>query len=224
LITFILKKAQHRVINDKHTKSAESALAARTKKQPKPKSKRKEKGQSYITCKNCKRPGHGKPDCYSKGGGKEGQGLRQKGKAKAKKPETVVVTADDEEKELFMFTCTSDYAAIADNLDVLKSKLGTCIDSGASRNYCPDRSKFTNYKEVQQKITTADGKLLSAVGMGDLHIELPNRSGKMQTVFRNAVHAPGMAFTLISIANLTKQASRSHSTKACAPLKTTSLT
>jgi hypothetical protein len=125
LIAFILKEAQHHVINDECTKSAVSAWAAHTKKQAKPKSKRKEKGQSDITCENCKRPGHGKPDCYSKGGGKEGQGSRQKGKAKAKEPETVMVTADNKEKELFAFTCTSNYAAIADSLDVLKSKLGT---------------------------------------------------------------------------------------------------
>ena len=50
----------------------------------------------------------------------------------------------------------SDYAAVAYNLDVLKSKLGTSIDSGASRDYCPDHSKFVNYKSIQQKITTAD--------------------------------------------------------------------
>jgi GAG-pre-integrase domain len=40
--------------------------------------------------------------------------------------------------------------------------------------------------------------------MGDLHIELPNGSGKMKTVFKNAVHAPGMAFTLIFIRKLDK--------------------
>jgi hypothetical protein len=61
-----------------------------------------------------------------------------------------------------------------------------------------------NYEEVQQKIMMADGRSLSTVGMGDLHIELPNGLEKMKTVFRNAVHAPGMAFTLISISKLDK--------------------
>ena len=68
-----------------------------------------------------------------------------------------VVAADDDKRELFAFTCTLDYAAVVDNLDVPKSKLGTCIDSGASRDYCPDHSKFVNYKSIQRKITTADG-------------------------------------------------------------------
>jgi GAG-pre-integrase domain len=40
--------------------------------------------------------------------------------------------------------------------------------------------------------------------MGDLHIELPNGSQKMKVTFKNAIHAPGMAFTLISISRLDK--------------------
>ena len=89
--------------------------------------------------------------------------------------ETVVIAADDNEGDLFAFTCMSDHMAIAQNLDVPKLKLGTCIDSGASRDYCPDRLKFYNYKSIQHKITTADRHLLSTIGMGDLHIELPTK-------------------------------------------------
>ena len=51
---------------------------------------------------------------------------------------------------------------------------------------------------VERKITTADGRTLTAVGMGDLHIELPNGSVKTKTVFKNTIHAPEMAFTLTS--------------------------
>ena len=115
-----------------------------------------------------------------------------------------VVTADDEENKLFAFTCTSDYVAIVDELDVPKSRLGTCIDSGASRDYCPNCAKFSNYKEIKQKITTADGQTLSAAGMGDLHIELPNGHEKTKIIFKNAIHAPNMAFMLISISRLNK--------------------
>ncbi|KZT51067.1 hypothetical protein CALCODRAFT_405442, partial [Calocera cornea HHB12733] len=35
-----------------------------------------------IVCDNCKKPGHSRADCWSKGGGKEGQGPRSKGKKK----------------------------------------------------------------------------------------------------------------------------------------------
>jgi hypothetical protein len=105
-------------------------LAAHTKKSARSRRKKKEKPQSDIICKNCKKSGHGKPDCYAKEGGKKGQGPFQKQKVKGKEPETAVVAANDEEGELFMLTCTLDYAAVADVLDVPKSKLGTCINSG----------------------------------------------------------------------------------------------
>ena len=197
LMMFITEEAQHRVINDERTKTGKSALSAQLKKSNKGKGKRKEKSKSDETCENCNKTRHTKPDCYSKGGDKEGQGLHQKGKAK--KAEPVVATVADDEGDLFAFTCSLDGVALAKLLDIPKSRMGTCIDSGASRYYCPDRSKSQNYKSVQHKITTADGRSLTATGMGDLHLELPNRSGKMKTVFKNAVHAPDMAFTLISV-------------------------
>jgi len=170
LIAFIIEEAQHRVINDERTKTAESALAARAKKTGKPKGKKKDNSQSDVVCENCDKPGHSKPDCWSKGGGKEGQGPRHK--KKGKKSETVVVAAEDDKEDLFAFTCTSDYVAVAESIDVPKSRLGTCMDSGASQHYCPDRSKFTDYKPIERKITTADGRTLTTAGMGDLHIEL----------------------------------------------------
>ena len=73
LIVFILEEAQHCVINDKHTKTAESALMACMKKPPKSKGKKKVKAKQDIICESCDRPGPGKLDCYLKGGGKEGQ-------------------------------------------------------------------------------------------------------------------------------------------------------
>jgi hypothetical protein len=50
----------------------------------------------------------------------------------------------------------------------------------------------------------ADGQSLTAIGMRDLHIELPNGLCKTKVTFKNAIHAPGMAFTLISISRLDK--------------------
>ena len=52
---------------------------------------------------------------------------------KSKQLEMAVVAVDNEENELFAFTCTSNYVAVADKLDMPKSKIGTCIDSGDSR-------------------------------------------------------------------------------------------
>ena len=213
LIAFLIEEAHHRVINDERTRNSEQALAAHTKRKGKGKAthgKTDEKAlnaDSEIVCHNCKRKGHKKVDCWSEGGGKAGQGPRQnaKGKGKGKKSETATVAAvDNEDKEFFAFTCTSDFANVAEALHVPKSRLGTCIDSGASRVYSPDSSKFTNYKAIDRSITTADGRQLKAVGMGDLEIEMPNGSRTTMMTFKDAIHAPQMAFTLISISRLDK--------------------
>jgi len=68
-----------------------------------------------------------------------------------------IVAANEEDTEMFAFSCTSKYGMLAENLQLPKSRLGTCINSGASQVYCPDKSKFTNYKNIDRKITTADG-------------------------------------------------------------------
>ena len=103
-----------------------------------------------------KKKGHKKADCWGKGGGKEGKGPKQK-KGKGKKTEMATIAAvDDDNKELFAFTCLSDFANITEALQVLKSWLGMCIDSGASQVYSPDSLKFTNYKSIDHGITMAD--------------------------------------------------------------------
>ena len=204
LISFIIEEAQHQLINDECTKLAETALAAHAKKtgkgkNGKPKESKMEK--SGIQCENCKRDGHTKSDCWAKGGDKEGQGPRQK---KKDKPETAIVASNDEDTHMFAFSCTSEFGMLAENLQLPKSRLGTCIDSGASQVYCPDQTKFSHYKTINRKITTADGRSIKAIGMGDLHVDLPNGSKRTNMMFKNAIHAPDMAFTLISISRLDK--------------------
>src|ERR1700678_3260913 len=152
LIAFIIEEAQHRVINNERSKSAESALAARTQRAGK--SERKDEYEQGITCENCQKTGHTKDQCYSKGGGKEGQGPRQR--KKAREPETAVVAINGEEGDLFAFTCTLDHVAIAEELEMTKSRLGmACIDSRTSKDYRLDRTKSTNHKSIQHQRTPA---------------------------------------------------------------------
>ena len=197
LISFITEKAQHRLINDEHTKMAETALAAHVKRNGKRKGAKSKMGTSNpdVNCKNCKKDGHTKNDCWSKWGEKEGQGPKQN--KKTTKVETAIVAANVENNKMFAFTCTSNYAMVAENIS--KSRLSTCINSGASQVYSPNKEKFTNYKSIDQEITTADGRAIKVISMGDLNIDLPNGSKQTKNVFKNAIHAPDMAFTLISI-------------------------
>jgi hypothetical protein len=54
-----------------------------------------------------------------------------------------------QDQELFTFTCTSDYVAVADAIGLPKDKLGACVDSGVSSHYCPDCTKFLNYQPLE---------------------------------------------------------------------------
>ena len=76
LITFIMKEAQHHIINDECTKNMESVLAALGKKQRTVATRARRNPHPCVTCENCKNTGHTKANCWLKGGGKEGQGPR----------------------------------------------------------------------------------------------------------------------------------------------------
>ena len=207
LITFILEEPSTESLMTNVPKLQKQPLPHIQKKGKQNKlwkQKKAEKSSNTTTeeCDNCGRPGHTTLDCYSKGGGKEGEAPW---KQKKKKPEVAMIAAaNNEEDNLFAFTCTSDYADVVESLKYPKSKYGTCVDSRASNDYSPDRTKFSNYCKVDRDITTADGRILKAIRMGDLHLDLPNGSKKTQAIFKNAVHAPNMAFTLLSISKLDK--------------------
>ena len=131
LMNFFIEEAQHRVINAERSKNGDSALAAQGKKGNRGHGNRGEKSKSSVTCENCGKPGHAKPDCYSKGGGKEGQGPRQKkNKKKEKQSEESTAVAKSEDDELFTFTCTLDYVTLTEALKLPNDKFGTCMDSG----------------------------------------------------------------------------------------------
>ena len=94
----------------------------------------------------------------------------------------------------------SDYVEVANALNVPKSRFGACIDSGASRHYSPNHDVFINYSPINNTtITTADSCKLKALGKGDVQIELPNSAKHTKTILKEAIHAPDMAFTLISV-------------------------
>ena len=186
---------------------------------PKGKGKDKEKSnKSDVLCTNtpnCGRRGHTKDQCWEKGGGKEGQAPDWWKKiAKDKKPsansaETEVKEKDEPDDYAMLATiilndeaaliCTSYFRSEAHSVSNIS---GIIIDSGASRHFSPDRSKFLNYKEFinQEPIRAADGRTFHALGKGDIKINLPNGNQKPTLItLKEVYYSPIMAFTLISV-------------------------
>jgi hypothetical protein len=69
----------------------------------------------------------------------------------------------------------------------------------ASRHFSPDRSKFLNYQELvnTKPIRATDGCTFSALGKGDIQVNLPNRDQKPTPItLKNAYYSPHMGFEL----------------------------
>ena len=90
-------------------------------------------------------------------------------------------------------------ANIAKDLDLPVEYRGAIIDSGATSHFCPDRSKFTSYTSIEpQSIHTADSSSVSAIGRGNVSIDLPLGKTHTTVTLKDALYAPKMAFTLIA--------------------------
>ena len=116
------------------TESVLTALGKKQKARKQQSKESKEKSASGVTYENCKNLGHTKADCWLRGGGKEGQGPKgQNSKKEEKKAETTAAAeATSNADEIFKFIWISNYVEVTNALNVPKSQLGACIDSGAS--------------------------------------------------------------------------------------------
>jgi len=137
LVAFFTEEAQHHAIHHDQTKAAESALIALRKNDKRSSGTNANKNRELKLadhCVNCNRDGHTKAECWSTGGGKEGQGPKQRVPKKHENAQTSATASYEksDEDDLFAFTSTLTYSALTDTLSMPKSRFGACIDSGAS--------------------------------------------------------------------------------------------
>jgi len=78
-------------------------------------------------------------------------------------------------------------------------------DSGATCHMSPYIDAFTNFEFIEpKKISAADNRTFDAIGKGNLHIRIPNGDGFTPVTLRDALYAPSIAFTLISLSRADK--------------------
>lgn len=171
LINIVLEEYEHRLLTDRHMtkKGTNSALSASAKGNAgRGRTSKSAPANPDAVCCNCERKGYHKEDCWRKGGGKEGQGLNQRHRRGANSASASEPTTNN-----YAFT-TSNLTSVAEQLHIPVERRGTIIGSGASSHFCPDRTKFKNYVPIEpQNIHTADGTTVSAVGRGDVKLDLP---------------------------------------------------
>jgi hypothetical protein len=157
LMRIILEEAERRSIANRATDQSGSALYANKRR-----SHKKKGGNSHsdAKCDNCSKTGHTKPECYSKGGGKEGQAPWQKKKSKEKGTANVATTTTEKPKDeevLYAFSCTSDFIEMVKWEGGDASSIEGVMDSGADAHFCPERGRFDNFVETSPfPITAAD--------------------------------------------------------------------
>ena len=178
-------------------------------------------------CTNCKKSGHLKEDCFQKGRGKADNPpdwwKEKVTKAKEKGNKSVnAANKESDDKD------NNNYAIVAINVEneidkdipnialiitsghdhnahaALKST-GVIIDCGASSHFSPDKAIFIDYHEIPpEPVKAADGHTFSAIGKGNLKVNLPTCSGHkpMMVTLQGVYYTPNMAFTLISVSCL----------------------
>jgi len=78
-------------------------------------------------------------------------------------------------------------------------------DSGASRHISPFRQRFLTYRSIPPRpIAAADKCKFYAVGTGDLQIQVPNGAFTTPIILRDALHAPDIGLTVVSIGCIAK--------------------
>ena len=213
LIQAVLEEADHQMVAKNIEKAAENAaMIAATNKSSKGRNKQK-KSNDGLHCTNCDRDGHTESNCYAKGGGKEGQQPWKKKKDRAAAATTendddedialvIIPSVEDDDIENVALAVTSDFQDDAQALSALASNSGIIIDSGATRHFSPDRSKFINFTQINDApIKAADGRIFNAIGKADIKLQFPMGVNQKPTsiILKNVYYAPSMAFTLISV-------------------------
>src|SRR6266498_752482 len=112
------------------------------------------------------------------------------------------VPLDDEDFTSFVITSGHNHEAYG-----VSSSTDLIVDCGASSHFSPDKFKFVNFEAIPpEPIRAADGHTFSAIGCGDLVVNLPVKNGENgpPITLKRVYYAPKMAFTLVSVACLDK--------------------
>ena len=76
-------------------------------------------------------------------------------------------------------------------------------DSGASRHMSPFWDQFITYQQTSlHPILAANKQVFYAVGTGDFRIQVPNGMNLTPIVLQDALHAPKMGLTVVSVGRI----------------------
>ena len=91
----------------------------------------------------------------------------------------------------------------AGNLDIPRAEI---YDSGCSKHLTPYRDALENFIEIPPKLFRAANKQnMTAVGMGEMTINIPNGADISQLRLMEVLYSPEVGYTLVSVGRLDKK-------------------
>ena len=185
----------------------------------------KKKGKKHnVKCFNCGNKGHIKAECWSKGGGKEGQGPRRKcsgSKEGGKKADTAAAAESskgkkekdkgkDSDEDIEAWAVVEEEEEESPQIPAMAADEAgggemELFDSGASHHMSLFREQFVTYRDIPAcPITAANNRSFYAVSMGDLEINVPNGASSTKVLLCNALYTPDLGLTVVSIGCIVK--------------------
>ena len=151
--------------------------------------RKKNSSDSDKECFNCHKKGHMAKDCWSKGGGKEGQGPKKKGKGRQDRTNQATDNINDSLDIAYMTTSSSD------------GRNTWVLDSATTSHISNNRRTFIDYQVLTNATVKGIGKEpASAAGRGTVMIEFNVDGKKFQHRMRDVLHVPEAPNCLLSVA------------------------
>jgi transposase InsO family protein len=140
-------------------------------------------------CSNCKKPGHTMQDCWSKGGGKEGQGPYQKEKKKVKSESANQTT-----------TKLPDIAYMAKHVGPVFQKDDWLVDSGATCHVATRREMFRDFIPGHGTLSGhAEGMEAESLGRGTVVLNSVINGENVPVTLKDVLYSPTSRNCLLSI-------------------------
>ena len=139
-------------------------------------------------CYNCKKKGHISKDCWSKGGGKEGQGPKKKGKGRQEKTNQATESINDSLDIAYVASKASDDRNI------------WVLDSATTSHISNDKRTFIDYQTLTNSTVKGIGKEpASAAGRGTIAMEFDVEGKKIQHRMKDVIYVPEAPNCLLSV-------------------------
>ena len=156
-------------------------------------------GASDVECFNCRKKGHLKKDCWSKGGGQEGKGP---GKGRRRRDRANQATDQSTSTDLNNLTFFAS-VALSVGSDHTISKSDWILDSGTTSHICPTREAFSDYTPLKGcSVEGVRGKLVTVEGRGTVTVIFDVNGKTLLHHLKETLHVPGAPNNLYSVSRL----------------------